>query len=345
MRVKFKMDETMLAAALNQQYGIHVKDLFFIPWGTSAYSYRVNCVNGECYYLKLFDTTDSKQRNFAERIDFSLAITWKLYHEGVFRDLTYPIKTKDGHFKAVFNQTALILFNFIEGKTLKDTSTSKETIEKTAKLIASLHKATPKIDQNEAKQEQFYIGTQKWLMRSLSVLETKTKFDHPYKKALQELILTNKEKILNYLNLLRSLHASVITIEKERVFCHGDLGTGNIIIDHDEIFLIDWEYAVFAPPEFDLSCFISTDFEFFFRQYEKFLDQKVILHADLIKFYSYRSKLDQLNHLITNILYRNTDESHNGMDLEEITKYSLPELDRLGYLIDDIQSRLKENFI
>ncbi|MGA9172580.1 MAG: phosphotransferase [Thermoactinomyces sp.] len=339
------MDETILASILNQEYGIHLKDLIHIPWGTSAYSYRVNCVNGDCYYLKLYDTTDSKQRKSAERLDFSLAITWKMYHEGIFRNLTYPIKTKDGHYKVIFDQMVLVLFNFIEGITLKETLSSKETVEKIAKLVAMLHKATPNIKNEEARQEEFYIGTKKWLMRSLSVLESTTKFDNPYKEALQGVILTKKEEILNYLNLLSNLHSSVQAIQKERVFCHGDLWAGNIIISHDELFFVDWEYSVFSPPEFDLSNFISTDFEFFFRQYEKHFGQKVILHADLISFYSYRSKLNQLNHLITNILYRNTDKAHNEMDLDDISKYCFTELKSLESIIRETQSMLRQNII
>ncbi|MDR7076114.1 thiamine kinase-like enzyme [Neobacillus niacini] len=345
MRVKYQMDEMKLAALLNQEYGIHVKDLVHIPWGTSAYSYRINCVNGDCYYLKLFDTANDKQRESAERLDFSLAITCKMYHEWIFRNLTYPIKTKDGRYKTIFNQTALVLFNFIEGLALKDASSSKETVTKIATLIAALHKATPKIKQKEVRQEKFDMWTHRWLVRNLSVLESTTTFDNPYKEELRELMLTHKEQILNYLNLLSSLHTSVKAIQKESVFCHGDLWAGNLIIHHDELFLIDWEYAVFAPPEFDLSNFISMDFEFFFSQYEEHFGQKVILHVDLIRFYSYRRRLDYLKHLINNILHRNTDETHYRMDLHDLSKYCLPELNSLEPMIRKIQNMLRHNII
>lgn len=42
------------------------------------------------------------------------------------------------------------------------------------------------------------------------------------------------------------------------VFCHNDLSANNVIVDPDTLkikAIIDWEYAGFFPPEFDMPYF------------------------------------------------------------------------------------------
>lgn len=339
------MDESILASILKKEYGIHVKDVTFIPWGTSAYSYKVNSVDGECYYLKLLDTANNKQRRATKRLDWYLPMTWNMYHKGIFRNLTYPIRTKDGRYYSSFDKAILILFTFIEGETAKNSSSWKATLEKIAKLVAKLHKATPVIEKNKIRKERFDTGPQPSLLRTLSVLESTAAFDNPYKEALQGLILPKKDHLLHFMDVFSSLQSTVDAIQKERVLCHGDLWAGNIIIHQNEVFFIDWESAVIAPPERDLSNYCGYGFEIFLKQYEAHIEKKVILHSDLLRFYLYRRRLTHLKHLIMNILFRNTTEAENKIDLDMISNYYTDTLDRIEPAIHKAQSLLKNNII
>jgi spectinomycin phosphotransferase len=345
MRVKYNIEESILASILKREYGIQVREFTFIPWGLSAYSYKVRASNGECYYLKLFDTTDDQQKRSAKLLDSYLPMTWKMYHKGIFRNLTYPIKTKDGRFKTRFKKIILVLFNFIEGTTLSKSSSRKDTLEKIAKAVAQLHHATPVIDTKKIRQEQFDKYPQEGLIRGLSVLESTTKFDNPYKEALQELILPRKENILHAMNAFSSLQSTVEAIQKERVLCHGDLWAGNIISHQDEIFFLDWEFAVISFPERDLINFIGNDFEFFFKQYEHHIGKKVILHSDLLRYYLYRRRLNHLQRTILNILFKNTNEVDNRSDLNMLTYYYADKLDSIESVITNTQGLLKDNMI
>ncbi|PLS17540.1 hypothetical protein CVD28_11105 [Bacillus sp. M6-12] len=341
MREKYTIEDSKLAALLSHAYEIAVQKIDFIPLGTTAYSYKVHCVNGEIYYLKLFDTTNRKQKKAVKRLDLSLAVTWNLYHKEIFQNLTYPIKTKDGLYKLTNGHVVLVLFNFIEGTTLNEIA-SKENIEKTANMVAALHRATPKINKKELKEETFDIKTQKHLMEKLLVLESTAAFADPYRTRLQSLILSNKDKILDYLNLLNNLRTSAVKSCQDKVICHGDLWGGNIVVSGDELFLLDWEYALFAPPEFDLSYFLNEDFVKFFKHYENHFGKKVLLDGDLLRFYAYRRKFHYLNYLLSNILNRNTDKSHQEHDLAEAVN-CLKDMDSLGSDINEIRSRLSEN--
>lgn len=348
MRVKYNMDDSMLASILEQEYGIHVKNVSFIPWGTSAYSYKVSGVHGTCYYLKLIDMTDNKQRRAAARLDQYLPITWKMHHDGIFQNITYPIKTRDGRYYSSFKKTVLILFHFIEGLTLKESSAWKETLAAIAKMIGILHKAAPKIDTRTARQERFDIWHKRSLLQSLSDLESTKPFDSPYKEALQGFILPRKNEILQLLNRTQSLQASVRGIQKDRVFCHGDLWAGNIIRQGNELFFIDWESSLVAPPERDVSNFIGNGdhFEMFFRQYENSFGKQVILHSDLLRFYLYQRRLTHLAELMMNILYGSRNEIENQFDLQTISHfYTKNHLDRIDAAIAKVQSRLTNSII
>ncbi|WP_103106987.1 phosphotransferase [Brevibacillus reuszeri] len=347
MRVKYNIDESVLASILNQEYEIHVKDITFIPHGTSAYSYKVIDHTGSCYFLKLFDTTDEHQKRSAQLLDSYLPMTWEMHPLGIMKNLTYPIKTKNGHYHTGFKEIVLILCNFVEGKTLKESSSSKETLDKIAKVVATLHKATPDIKNHRALQEQFHNGAQLGLKQCLTALESKTIIHNPYTEALKKLVLPKKEAISRLSDVLMELSSSVACIQTERVYCHGDLWAGNIIINQDELFLIDWEHSLLAPAECDLTYFIGDgkNFAFFFNQYENYFGKKVILYTDLLRYYLHRRMLTHLTHLMRNILYKNKKEADNQFDIDTIARYYIDKLDQIETVVKKVKSDLADHIV
>jgi len=58
---KFKIEDKQLILFIQKNYGILIKNIEFIPVGDSAYSYKVNCIDEQQYYLKLFDHHNDRQ--------------------------------------------------------------------------------------------------------------------------------------------------------------------------------------------------------------------------------------------------------------------------------------------
>lgn len=337
MKVKYDMEDKVLASILLQEYGIDVNNILFIPRGTSAYSYQVTDVKGNRFYLKMFDLSNERQRQSTLHMDIYLPMVWKMYHKGIFRNLCYPIQTKDGHYTTIDKNLLLVMFNFIDGQPLKDYS--KNTILKMAKLLAKLHKITPEIE--EACHEFFHISIQPNLMQSLSVLESTSKFANPYMNALRKLVLPRKKEMIKYHDLLLHLQSTVPAIQQERVLCHGDLWLGNIIRQQDEFILIDWETSLIAPLERDLFFYIykNIEFETFLKSYENHLGKEVVLYLDLIRFYSYRRVLQNLTSSIWRILFSNKAEVEYQSDLEKV-KRNLAHMDRLELSIQKAKWKL-----
>ncbi|SDN67837.1 Phosphotransferase enzyme family protein [Paenibacillus sp. yr247] len=319
MEVKYRIEDNILLINLNKEYGIQIESIHFIPLGDSAYSYWVNCANGDRYYLKLFDHQNDRQIKSIELLQYYLPLTWQMYHQGLFRNITYPIKNQNGLFQTTFNDITTVLFNFIEGETLAEAYPfSKEILEDIAKSVATIQRITPFIDNTMLLVDTFDISFDADLKKCNSVLESTVTFENNIKQALREHILPKKEEILDLLNLLRKLRSVAITNKKEMVLCHGDIWGGNLIRHENELYFIDWESAIIAPPEFDLVGYIGEEFDVFFSSYEKHLGRSVTVNLELFRFYSYRHHLRNLTNWLMNILYRNTEEAQNENDLEMI---------------------------
>ncbi|MFY0758925.1 phosphotransferase [Metabacillus dongyingensis] len=330
MIAKCKIDENILILHLNKEYGIQISNIEFIPMGDSAYSYRVNCVNGDLYYLKLFDHKNDRQREGVERLNNYLPLIWKLHHNGLYKNISYPIKKQSGDFKSTFNDITLVLFNFIKGKTLAAAYPfSKGILKEVAKEMANIHRITNFLDTTHILKETYDIPFESNLLKCITVLESSLTSDTQIKQILREQVLSKKEQIIFLLNLVCELRGLVIKDNKDKVLCHGDIWGGNLIRHKTNLFFIDWESTIIAPPEFDLFGFLGEGFDVFLSSYKKNMGQTVTLNIDLFRYYSYCHHLRNLTNWLMNILYRNTEETQNENDLEMILHHCLNRLDSI----------------
>ncbi|MGM7723269.1 aminoglycoside phosphotransferase family protein [Metabacillus sp. Hm71] len=324
MKIKYMIDDQILIQHLHEEYGIHVVSVEFIPIGDSAYSYRVNGRNGVPYYLKLFDHKNDKQRKAVERLQIYLPLTWTLYHSGFLKNITYPIKKLNGEIKTTFNDLTFVLFPFIEGETLAEAYPfSKEMLNEIAKEMAAIHQVPKDIANSSIERETFDISFEADLLKCMSVLEGPATKESQILNSLRDQILVKKEHIIYILNLVRKLRILALNENKDKVLCHGDLWGGNLILQKNKLFIIDWETAIIAPPEYDLFGYIGEEFEAFLTSYQMQINHTVSLNLDLLRFYSYRHHLRNLANWLMNILFRNTDEAQNENDLDMIIHHCM----------------------
>lgn len=335
MKQKYHIDETLLITKLNNEYGIHIKNLSFIPVGDSAYSYQVNCASGDRFYLKLFDHDNDSHRRGINRLNAYLPLTWRMYHHNIFQNLTYPIKTLTNKFKVTLRDCTVVLFNFIEGETLASAYPfSKKILESLGKSVAQIHQITPCIDRSMLMTETYDISFASDLENCISLLENTTSLDDFFQQSLQEHVLPQKFQIMHMLSLTQELRNVIMTEPKEMVLCHGDLWGGNMFYIEDELYLIDWESALIAPPEYDMVGYIGEEFDVFLSAYEQQLGRSVTVNPDILRFYSYRHHLRNLANWLMNILYRNLEIEQKENDLEMILNHCMNRW-------DDIEPKIK----
>ena len=323
MKVKHTIDDAVLLAAIVEHYRISAENLMFIPMGDSAYAYRVDCANGDRYFLKLFDTV-TQQRNI-EHLEFYLPLTWQLFHDEKLKQIVAPIRGKQGTlYTALNNRILLVLYPFIEGPTLADAHPfPAHIVEQIAIFLARLHSLSFQPDQKGGRIETFDPSFEQQLMGCLEQLSEEDYAHRSGVRELKGLVLPRREELMDYLGLVRTLRKQLSGEPFETVLCHGDIWGGNMI-DHDGLLhFVDWETAIFAPRERDLFKLIGESFDRFLSAYTRELGRPVSLNIDLLRYYSYRRHLENLTNWLMNILHRNTSEVQNMNDLEMIADHCL----------------------
>ncbi|WP_256208783.1 aminoglycoside phosphotransferase family protein [Paenibacillus sp. CF384] len=278
-----------------------------------------------------------------ERLSHYLPLTWEMFHQRLFQNITYPIKNRSGDFSTTCNAFTVVLFNYIHGESLADAYPfSNEILESIAKSVAALHRITPNIDKSLVRTESFDISFECDLEKCISLLESTVTFDNLSKQSLREHVLPKKEQIYVLLNFVRKLRLAAISDNHEYVLCHGDMWGGNLIRHDNVLFVIDWESALIAPLEFDLIGYIGEEFDVFFSAYEQHTGKSVALDLDLLRFYAYRHHLRNLTNWLLNILYRNTENAQNENDLEMILYHCMNRWDQIEPMLKEVEANLRK---
>lgn len=268
-------------------------------------------------------------------MNFYLPLTWDLYHKGLYKYITYPIKSRIGELQADIGLAVIALFNYIEGRTLDDEYPfSPFLLEKVARSTAQIHKVQyPFIN---PKIEDFQIPFIKKLVKILDELENTSAHNNEDIQHLQDYILPRKKKVLNFINQLHVYQNKIQNAPKKMVLTHGDIWGGNLMLDrNNNLYFLDWESAMIAPPEADLRHYLFEDFDFFIEKYKEEMNCPVKLDLDLLGFYVYKSHLANLTNWLTRILYNNQTSEQNKSDFECITFHCM---DRWDMVVEKIQS-------
>ena len=140
--------------------------------------------------------------------------------------------------KLLYHNNSLQIFKFIEGKTFNSNDIKKNLAEIT-KLIKKVHNKIP----NELMGQSVIF----WVFHVIKNYSNFLKSNQSsYIKILPEL-------------LKKSINLENVSSPFDIVFSHNDLLPANFIKDKDQIWLIDWEYAGFNTPLFDLGGLASNN--------------------------------------------------------------------------------------
>jgi len=328
---------------LRQQYGLEVESLEFLPTEWTAYCYRVHCVGGQEYFLKL-----TRRGGFvpyaASDPGFYLPLTAALQRCGILPHIAYPIPACDGRFLWTSGDDQLILFNYIHGRTVGFGDLFEEILPRLAVLLGILHRGVSQVRLDYVFQEQFALPFEADLLRSLSELRTVSATDSQGKRDLRALLLPRVPEILDLLKRLKELQAYAQAARKPQVFCHTDLHGGNLMLDEqDNLYILDWEGALLAPPEQDLFFHAWKDdfWQNFLPAYEGQFGP-VRLDSAIFGFYFYRRNLEDLTDWVVRILRYNTQDEQDAADVQGIQQDCLAGWPYLEKNIQFIESRLAE---
>ncbi len=313
-----------LTERLRSAYALDVRSVHFLTYGFDSACYAVECADGTRFFLKRQGGTRTA-RIFAARAGFYLPATWMLHYEGVFCNLTYPIKAAGGTFKVDSVDSGgqpetLILFNWVDGE-MPESLTADDALPEIARLVAAFHQSPSKLRMPPGGVEQFGIPFEGDLLACMGALHDVGPGDSAGKRALRDLLLPREGDIVRVLARLRELQALARSRKRPSFLCHTDIHKWNVLVDErGEYVFLDWEGAALAPPEHDLIFFTGDDERFaaFLRHYDAHFTAPPPLDADLFNFYFHRRNLEDLTDWLWRILYENAGDARDFDDIEGI---------------------------
>ncbi|MDQ3854977.1 MAG: phosphotransferase, partial [Chloroflexota bacterium] len=308
-----------LKAVLRAEYGLDVRELTFVPKGFASYSYTVRCMDGSRYFLKLVDR-EGPEPTISIVPDFYLPVTWSLYSKGLFRNLSYPQRIASGAFSTVLGRFSVIVFNFIEGHTLEyEHPCPAEHWIALARSVGRIHVSTPYLGMELTHVEGFEIRFREMLLGLLRDLERVTDADREGRRRLWAALLPRADELRSHLHRLEELQETARGLGSPKVLVHTDLWGANLILGTDgELYILDWEGAMIAPPEHDLFGFTGPRLGAFLDAYEETAGP-TSLHADLFAFYIYRRNLEDLAAFAERVLYGDGNAARDAQDLDWLT--------------------------
>ena len=142
--------------------------------------------------------------------------------------------------EVVYAETGAMVLRFINGKTLEPGNLRDiSTLKKIVPLLKNCHQQMP-----------LYLPGSSLIFWVFQVIRG-------YVNTLKESKSRMIQKLSRFLEINHELEKSVGTIDL--FFGHNDLLSGNFIEDNNRLWLVDWDYAGFNSPLFDLANLASNN--------------------------------------------------------------------------------------
>ena len=176
----------------------------------------------------------------------------------------------DGNYLTKLDDMYYMVFDYVDGKTLKDDEITVEHCKKIGNVLAHIHS----LDYKE-------IGLEPNVVEYKRLYDWESYINNPnfHKMTYKNVFLKNYKK---YNSMLKRANERFNDSNKNQTICHSDMDPKNVMWNNDNPIIIDWECAGVANPERELledalcwSGFLSNNFceEKFvsiFKEYSKY---------------------------------------------------------------------------
>jgi spectinomycin phosphotransferase len=310
-------DKQNLLLAIQQAYGLEIIHLEFLLRGFGGDCYRVETNAGSQYFLKIHDPV-SNQTLAASSRAFYLPLMHQLHTKAILPQIPHPLPTRNGDLSLKVGVNELVITNFIEGELVGFDEMPGAIVAQVAEMVGILHNSLAQLEFEHAFIDQFEIVFEQDLLQSFAALPNLNASATPGQGLLRDLVLPRQDEIIASLHRLKELQAYAQGSTKPKVICHTDLHGGNLMIDKQgNLFILDWENALIAPPEHDLIFFAGEENfrEVFWPQYTHQFKQAKI-DCDILGFYFYRRGLEDIADFILRILRGNNSPERDQQEIE-----------------------------
>ena len=335
------METEKFIPAIRQGYGIEIASFEFLLRGFGGDCYRVETNAGGSYFLKIHDPIINQALAASSRA-FYLPLMHQLHSKEIMPHIPHPVPTRAGDLSLTVGVNELVITDFIEGELVGFDEMPKPILAQLAELVGVLHRSLAQFDFEHPFIDQFEIVFEQDLLQSFDKLAALDGNATPGQSLLRDIVLPRQDEIIASLRRLKELQAYAQKSSKPKVICHTDLHGGNLMTDRQgNLYILDWENALIAPPEHDLIFFAGEEgFREGFWPYYARQFAGASIDSGILGFYFYRRGLEDIADFIFRIL-----RGDNGpeRDQQEI-KWMVGCLDGLSQ-IEGTLSELRDGFV
>lgn len=244
MLVKQSLSDQRIIDCLQAHYGIKVVTLTFLPLGadTNASVYKAEIQDASSYFVKL---------KRGHHHDMGIAVVELLHKVGI-QQIIPPVKTIHGHPTQRIDDFTLILYPFIEGQDGFTRTLTNEQWLTLGKALRKIHEVDVPLSIRQQIRQEAYLSKWREIVRSLYAhIEAKPTGD----KTALKLLAFMKKNILTIQRLVDRAEQLAQILQNESpqfVLCHSDIHGGNVLMDDNTIYIVDWDDPIMAPKERDL---------------------------------------------------------------------------------------------
>jgi len=240
------VDERELIAALTGAWTLDVKALAYVPEGGGGYHWSGETHDGRRWFLTVDDLgvkpwlghqPDEVFASLAGAFNVALALQEQVGCEFVVA----PIRTRSASsLHRLSARYSLAVFPFVDGQP-REWGTPFAGAERTRllRLLAGLHRATPKVEAHAARRGRQLPG-RIHLEAALDQLDRPWR-GGPFGEPARAALASKADVVRVWLSTFDDLSAEVHRLGRALVVTHGEPHPANFIRSGPDMFLIDWD--------------------------------------------------------------------------------------------------------
>ena len=245
MLEKPQLPESYIVECLQTEYGLRVAELFFLPIGADVNTavFRVEGANQQTYFLKL------RKGDFSE-VTVQLP---KFLAQNGNQAIIPPLPAQSQVLWVECAEYKAILYPFIPGQDAYQCPLTHDQWIEFGQALHQLHSTRLPAGLGKSIPSEVFPSNCRAMVRSFQRMVATSSFTDPVATELVDFMLQHQARITHTVQRAERLAQQLPQANLEFVLCHSDIHPGNLhITPTGQMFIVDWDNPIFAPPERDL---------------------------------------------------------------------------------------------
>jgi spectinomycin phosphotransferase len=246
MLEKPDLPDQFILARLQDEYGLQVSQLTFLPLGAdgSAAVYRVVTQDETAYFLKL------SQGDFDE---ITVAVSHFLSAHGL-RSIVTPLEIRSQKLWSSLEPFTMVLYPFIEGWNGYEVALTDRQWLDFGTALKCIHTAQVPPQLAQRIPQEIYSPQWREMIKTFQAQAEEIIFGEPTAGKMAAAMQAQRSQIDRLVAWADELGTALQARSMELVLCHADIHAGNLLLGkNDALYIVDWDAPIFAPKEHDLT--------------------------------------------------------------------------------------------